>query len=252
MKYVIAIDDTDMPGTTGTGWLVQELCEKMEIEQMGTSSAISRHQLFVHEDVPYTSHNSSMCFEFNLASHFSINSVRDFIIQFLEQRAEKGSDPGLCILAPENLAAHAHLIDFGRKAKCQVLNKNLAYQLAKEQGVYLSEHGGTGDGIIGALAGVGLRIAGDDGRYRGWYHLGPAGKKVCVKDLQAQLPFVDQVVTSHNKVLLPETSLCISTEKIKTIRKNGLQVILAMPNDIFVDEPDIQYRIMAKEEAKNH
>ena len=34
----------------------------------------------------------------------------------------------------------------------------------------LPGYGGTGQGVVGALAGVGLRLYGDDGRFRGWYH----------------------------------------------------------------------------------
>jgi len=66
MNYLVCIDDTDMPGTKGTGWLVQELGELLSAKGLAICSPISRHQLFVHEDIPYTSHNSSMCFELTL------------------------------------------------------------------------------------------------------------------------------------------------------------------------------------------
>lgn len=52
----------------------------------------------------------------------------------------------------------ADLVDFGRRAKNEVLTKDLAYDLAVKLGVPLSEHGGTGDGVIGAVAGSGLRL----------------------------------------------------------------------------------------------
>ena len=43
-----------------------------------------------------------------------------------------------------------------------------AYLLAEQfPELSLSEHGGTGDGVIGALAGVGLRLSGSDGRIKG-------------------------------------------------------------------------------------
>ncbi len=32
MNYMVCIDDTDMPGTRGTGWLVEDLCRILAAE----------------------------------------------------------------------------------------------------------------------------------------------------------------------------------------------------------------------------
>jgi hypothetical protein len=44
MNYMVCIDDTDMPGTRGTGWLVEDLCNILAAEKLAAASAISRHQ----------------------------------------------------------------------------------------------------------------------------------------------------------------------------------------------------------------
>lgn len=75
--------------------------------------------------------------------------------------------PGLCILEMSRLSGREELIRFGRRAKGEVLTKAEAYDLAGRYGIRLSEHGGSGDGVIGALAGCALRLEGRDGRFRG-------------------------------------------------------------------------------------
>jgi hypothetical protein len=249
MKYLVCIDDTDMPGTRGTGWLVQALCERIETLGWGTCSAISRHQLFVHEDIPFTSHNSSMCFEINLGTP-PMKSVIDFMADYLEKRSQQGSDPGLCVVKLDSSLARKELINFGKMAKQTVTSKAAAYDLARQAGIHLSEHGGTGDGVVGALAGVGLRLSGNDGRYRGWYHLGQPGSIVRVDTLCA-LPFIDQLVTCSGTVLSTDMSVSIGSEKTKTVRMGSRQVVVVLKNEQ-IEKSGIEYRTITKQEAKQY
>lgn len=63
MRALICIDDTDnIDIKRGTGQLASLLAEEIEQKGWAKCEAVTRHQLFVHPDVPYTSHNSSMCF----------------------------------------------------------------------------------------------------------------------------------------------------------------------------------------------
>jgi hypothetical protein len=249
MNYIVCIDDTDMPGTRGTGWLVEGLCGILEEKDLAHTSAISRHQLFVHEDIPYTSHNSSMCFELSLKQG-TIESVIDLMAEFLETRSEKGSDPGLCVAEmTEGLDCKA-LIEFGRAAKVKVSSKKAAYDLARQTGIHLSEHGGTGQGVVGALAGAGLRLLGNDGRYRGWYHLGQPGDIVNVEALCAY-PFVDQIVTLDGDPLPMDSHVCIGSQKTKIVRMSHRQVIVATANEN-AEHTGIPFRTITKKEAKEY
>jgi len=61
MKIFIAIDDTDNLESRGTGFRARELAGLLQKEKCGQIIGVTRHQLFVNENIPYTSHNSSAC-----------------------------------------------------------------------------------------------------------------------------------------------------------------------------------------------
>ena len=187
MKTIISIDDTDNEHSPGSGQLADDLAQELILQRLVTeASDISRHQLFVHDLVPYTSHNSAMCFT---VCHDPRNYL-DLIVfcqDFLRWQSAEGSDPGLCVTDEHNVLGSQLLIDFGLRAKRSVLTKQAAYQTAEQAGIHLSELGGTGDGVIGALAGVGLRLSGCDGRIRGWHKTGAAGKTITIEKLCAVL-----------------------------------------------------------------
>lgn len=250
MHYWICTDDTDMPGTIGTGRLLQGICRELEEQGLGRCSAISRHQLFVHEDIPFTSHNSSMCFEMHLATGKEISGVIGYMAKALETRVPRGADPGLCVSGPLTERAGEQLEAFGAAAKTQVLHKEDAAGLARELGLHLSEHGGTGGGIIGALAGVGLRMSGNDGRYRGWHHLGNPGDVFRVEAL-CRHPFIDRLVTESGKPLPMAEQVHIGSEKTKTVRMGHQRVVVVKANDMFRNT-GIACRTITKAEARRY
>ena len=61
MEIYVAIDDTDSLEFGATGQSANELRRLIEDKGWGKSEAVTRHQLLLHPDIPYTSHNSSMC-----------------------------------------------------------------------------------------------------------------------------------------------------------------------------------------------
>ncbi|WP_028115636.1 hypothetical protein [Ferrimonas senticii] len=213
MKLTICIDDTDIIGSKGTGEIAEELGEKLVQLGLGQATGVSRHQLYVHQDIPYTSHNSSMCFELTEVGA-SIDEVIGHCIAHLIEHSAVGSDPGLAVATEQ--ADWPALIEFGQQAKRQVLNKTLAYQLAEQAGVHLSEHGGSGDGIIGALAGLGLRRDGNDGRMKGQVKLNLSA--ACVAELLKQ-PEIDSVIDLNHKPL-PQDAVVQLSGKVKTVRVN--------------------------------
>ncbi len=54
---------------------------------------------------------------------------------------------------------------FGMRAQKEVITMEEARDIADRLGVYIWLGGGTGQGFIGAMAGVGLRSTGNDGRF---------------------------------------------------------------------------------------
>lgn len=223
MKVLLCIDDTDNLESPGTGELAENLSNIIMKKELGECSRVSRHQLFFNDAIPYTSHNSSMCFEIKTYKK-NVNNIITLAVKFLEINSAKGSDPGLCVAVVDNITDNNRLIEFGKKTKNQVIKKEEALMLAKELKVHLSEHGGDGMGVIGALAGVGLRLYGDDGRYKGKFKIGVNQDNMLVKDLLSH-PFIDKVLTEDGQELNENIEVFI-TDKIKTVRLNSLSVLL--------------------------
>ena len=162
MRAYLCIDDTDNLESIGTGKLLENLCAALKAAGLGTGSFVTRHQLFVHEDIPYTSHNSSACLIVEAPGSDCLDTLRERAVRHIETQSLAGSDPGLCIAWSDN-GALAPLVEFGRRCTERVVPQAEAVRAAK--GFHLSGHGGTNDGIIGAAAAVGLTASGWSGRF---------------------------------------------------------------------------------------
>ena len=233
-RYLISFDDTDNLQTLGTGHVLDRFLHTMPYE----FSYITRHQLFVNELVPYTSHNSSMCSE--LCGEIAMSELVELAGRFLEAESAEGSDPGLCVADLDGITERDLLIDWGRRAKKEVLNKQDAYELAQRCSVHLSEHGGDGQGVVGALAGVGLRLFGNDGRVRGKapMDLGPT----TVDELLAKTGFAQ--VFDMDGIILPGSSIIEVTEpKVKAIYRDSKQTVP-------VSREGNGFRTLSKEEIR--
>jgi hypothetical protein len=218
MKILVCIDDTDNLESRGTGDLATELAEEIEKRGWGRSLFVTRHQLLVHPDVPYTSHNSSMCFEADIESDY-LQPLIEYASDYLKRESAPGSDPGLCVAVVELLDEPEALTAFGRRAKEEVLNKTLAYDLASQLGLHLSEHGGTGQGVVGALAGIGLRLGGNDGRLKGWLDIRTENGLATVGEILAQVS-LQGVRTLDGEVLGAEEIIAVD-DKPKAVMIGG-------------------------------
>ncbi len=166
MKLLVCIDDTDNLDSKGTGAIADELKELITEQGIGTCGLTTRHQLLLHDEIPYTSHNSSMCFDCE-AINGCFDKLVSILLEHLKKSSAIGSDPGIAVVKIDNITNQELLVQFGLDAKRKILSKALAYETADKAGIYLAEAGGTGLGIIGALAGVGLRLGGNDGEVKG-------------------------------------------------------------------------------------
>ncbi len=160
MIIYIGIDDTDNKESRGTGFKSRQLGELIEKEKIGRLKGITRHQLYVHDDIPYTSQNSSACIEVDAAE---IDKVIQIAEDFLKKEAEIGSDAGLCVVKPSQLTKEHR--KFGLAAKREVLSQDKVKAQIEGQDILLEGYTGTKDGIIGAFAAVALRSTGNDGRF---------------------------------------------------------------------------------------
>jgi len=156
----IGIDDTDNKESRGTGFLSRQLGKLIEDNSPGLVEGISRHQLYVHRDIPYTSQNSSACLCIDKTSREDLyQRCREYLLE----NAADGSDVGLAMASTEEIKDE--LVEYGFRAKKEVLSQAEAKALAGKHKIQLEGLTGTLDGIIGALAAIGLRKSGNDGRF---------------------------------------------------------------------------------------
>lgn len=163
MRVFLGIDDTDVLGhKPGTGRLARDLGAYLAGAGV-RPAAVLRHQLLVDPRIPYTSHNSPACVVLEVEAGQPLDALFEVAAAWIGARAARGSDPGIC-LAPESGVDPA-VVDWGLRAGGEVLSRQAALSLAAATGTRLRELGGTGDGVIGALAAVGLTRWGNAGRF---------------------------------------------------------------------------------------
>ena len=162
MRYLIGIDDTDNAESRGTGFRARQLGAQLADSGLARTRGITRHQLLVHPDIPYTSHNSSACLDVELQDGDECE-LQAFCREYLAAESAAGSDAGLCIAGFEEVVDA--VVGFGRSAKEIVLNMEQARELAARHRMHLEGVSGDHMGMIGALSAVGLRRSGHDGRF---------------------------------------------------------------------------------------
>ena len=157
MIYV-GIDDTDVKGSPGTNQIVRSLIHALAGDYPCVVAL--RHQLLFDPRVPYTSKNSSASVLFESGGSVLVDALAAELRRGLQERFVEGSDPGLCVTeqVPDEIR------QFGRRCQEEVVGQREARRLASAHGIRLEGLGGTEDGVIGALAAVGLAAGGEDGR----------------------------------------------------------------------------------------
>lgn len=234
--FLISFDDTDNLETLGTGHLLNRFLNSLPCE----TGYITRHQLFVNERVPFTSHNSAMCAP--VSGAIELDELVDRAARFLEESRAEGSDPGLCIADVERTSSFDLLVEWGRRAKTEVLQKDEAYALAERCRVHLSEHGGDGQGIVGALAAVGLRLSGNDGRVRGKATLD--APQMTVRELVALSGF-DRVCAYGQGILADDCVVITDGNEVKAVYQDFASTVLVTP-------VNGKYRLLEKQHLKRY
>jgi hypothetical protein len=199
LRYLVGLDDTDAGDSIGTGALARELGALLARDHGATLAGITRHQLLVHPDIPYTSHNSSACIELDCG--VSAEALAATCRAFVGYLFHPGADPGLCVAAPADAAA-GPVQEFGRRAQRDIVRKADAIALAAAHRISLAELGGTGLGVVGALAACGLRASGDDGRFLAIPGARQTSGELSVAELRAKVP-IDVVLDETGRAVEP-------------------------------------------------
>lgn len=203
--YLIGVDDTDYGDSIGTGAFARELMVHLQTHLDVRPKGITRHQLLVHPDIPYTSHNSAACLA--LDTFYSIEKIAERCRRFVQFLFHPGADPGLCIAPPEHFTAE--MVAFGQLAQTEVVSKKAALQLATAANILLEEHGGEGIGVIGALCACALRADGNDGRFIAHNAIREVEDILSVAALKATTA-VERVLDENNNEL--DDSVVVNTQ----------------------------------------
>lgn len=215
MIIYIGIDDTDNLESRGTGRLSRAIADDLacDYEIMG----VVRHQLLVDPRVPYTSHNSCAVIMIDGPADANLSELFERVKALMMADFVQGSDPGLCVTAyvPETVTV------FGRKAQREFVTQVEARALAAAHGILLEGLGGTQDGVIGSLAGVGLSAEGNDGRYL------QVGSIRQLTGLHTVETILNAGVTAIQTVDgQPVMEGLIMSDKIRPARRNGKPIAL--------------------------
>ncbi len=157
--FFIGLDDTDTLESRGTGHLARHIAAALAADY--PVLGVTRHQLLVDPRVPCTRRNSSAAILLNVDGDLDPLALLERVRALMLDQFQPGSDPGLCV-------AHtvpAAITEFGRQVQRQLVTQGQARALAAAYGIPLLGLGGDQDGVIGALAAVGLAVSGEDGRY---------------------------------------------------------------------------------------
>jgi len=241
MRYIIGIDDTDNLESRGTGHRARMLGLGMEEAGVCHLDSITRHQLFVSPLIPYTSHNSSASLVVSEVKN--PNYLIDYCRAFLLKESADGSDAGLCVAEYDSIGEE--LIRWGNHAKSIVLTMEDAYQLAKNNSIYLEGLTGTKCGIIGSMAAVGLRKEGNDGRLLWMRNLRETQGVFSVSDLYNILR-VDVIVDMDGQLVPDGASVMLSDWSRPVMLGNKITLILQKNN---TDE-ETNYTSASKEHIK--
>lgn len=241
--YFIGVDDTDNLESRGTGFRARGLGEFLAANALATVTGITRHQLLVDPRIPYTSHNSSACLT-AMADPARAGDLIAACRAYLERESASGADAGLC-MAPAGAPADA-LREFGARAKREVLTRTEALALAEEAGAWLEGITGTHDGLIGACAAVGLRAAGNDGRFLWLPGLRELSGVYAAGDLRAAA-HIDAVHAVDGTAVAPAERVDVG-EWVRPVLREGRAVLLVEP--VTGTEPVAEWRVAAKELIK--
>jgi len=158
-KFTIGIDDTGHLDQHLTTKLMRNWLSQMLKADLIHSEGITRHQLFESEKITFSYKNRSLALTFNTS--LSVFEIEDSLIDFIRANSNSNSNPAIALLSRHSDSLH--VLAFGRRCKNELLKLADSEQYASEANVLLRGLGGNRNGMIGALAAVGLRAGGADG-----------------------------------------------------------------------------------------
>jgi hypothetical protein len=121
---------------------------------------VSTHPLIPAIEIPGSSLNQAYC----LTLEGEPQSLREIDMEsrvYLMRHSAAGSNPGFALAARSQV--NERILNWGKACQSLTLERREALDLSRSQGITAAGFNGSGAGVIGALAAVGLRFSGFDG-----------------------------------------------------------------------------------------
>ncbi|ACV68764.1 hypothetical protein [Desulfohalobium retbaense] len=226
MKCYIGFDDTDtLHSDLGTGKYARYFAQSIQADFPVTG--VVRQQFPQLPDIPFTTHNSSACVIVEVESTADVDRLREAAVGHIQNYFQDGSDPGLCLACETNRCADIE--NFGRLCSSRIVSQDEAYAIARP--IHLSGHGGTNDGIIGALAGVGLTMSGWGGSFIDFGDIRSLPPEIPIGELRRR---GIEPVAAVRKGLVPHDDQYVDTSYgIRPRLWGGRPVLLLLQKDDF-------------------
>ena len=214
-RIFIGIDDTDNLDSRGTGQLARSIAGNLTRHYR--VQGVTRHQLLIDPRVPYTKNNSSAAIALLVKEASEVPNIFERVKSMILADFQIGSDPGLCVTTEEKAL---RIAQFGRRSQSEYVTQEEARFLATSTCVLLAGLGGDQNGVIGALAAVGLAASGEDGRY---ILIGRLRQMEGLQPISALLDAgISQVCTLDGH---PVHEGSVFSDKLRPSRRRGMPVL---------------------------
>jgi len=225
MLFLIGIDDTDNPKTGDTGSLAQRLGAKIEASRSGRMVSVTSHQLAHHPNIISTSQNQSVCLLVD-ADRDAQRDIELICRTFLMPECAAGSNSGFSLAAWSSVSPA--ITAWGRQAKSVFLDRQEAMNLARAYQISIAGFTGSGHGVIGALAAIGLYFDGNDGRFL-WLDGLRSLKGIFTLTGLIETCAIDRVENLRGRKPMPNDRIHISEEAYPILR-DGQSLLLVEPS----------------------
>ena len=161
MTIYVGIDDTGNSESVGTGKFARQIAD--ELSKKYPVYGVTRHQFYVHPDINFSLHNFCAVIHVDINEEEYVDDIFKIVKSKMLTDFNEGSNPGLAVAHEGNISPA--VVAYGKDAKEIVLTQERARNLAKNLNMRLEGFGETGNGVIGAVAGIGLVFTRNDGRF---------------------------------------------------------------------------------------
>lgn len=160
MLFFLGIDDTGQPGKSGSSETALALGLHLQARKLARLVHVSAHALIPPAEIPHSSLNHAYC----LTLEGEAQQLREIDMEsrvYLMRHSATGANPGFALAPRERVIERIQ--NWGKACQMFTMERREALDLARSLGIMAAGFTGSGSGVIGALAAMGLRASGSDG-----------------------------------------------------------------------------------------